>query len=143
MAARILPEWYDKAIEIMVANGCSLKEAIIIGELVVSSEDIVRATRHPAFKRLWHQAWLRHFAEVASHPDFKKETVVGKLIDLARKLEEEGEHDKSAEVLFKAAKAMGWIGPESQVSVFGELSQKDLDSIRKTLSKEVQAAKVN
>lgn len=126
-----------------MANGCSLKESIIIGEMEVSNEDIVRATRHPAFKKLWHQAWLRHFADVASHPDFKKETVVGKLIDLARKLEEEGEHDKSAEVLFKAAKAMGWIGGDTQVSIFGSLSQTDLDNLRKKLKDAAEANRPN
>ena len=135
-----LPPWYDQAIQIMVREGCSLREAVQAAELNVPNEDVVRATRHPAFKQLWHQAWLRHFADVASDPNFKKETVLGKMIDLARKLEAEGAHDKSAEVLFKVAKMQSWVGAENQVNIFGQLSQKDLDSIRKTLNKDVQKA---
>lgn len=55
------------------------------------------------------------------------------MINLSQKLEDEGEHDKAAEVLFKIAKMTGWVGPESTVSVFGELSQRDLDAIRTKL----------
>jgi len=28
----------------------------------------------------------------------------------------------------------GWVGPESTVSVFGELSQRDLDAIRQQVT---------
>jgi len=51
----------------------------------------------------------------------------------SQKLEEEGEYDKAAEVLLKIAKIRGWVGPENQVSIFGELSQSDLDGIRKKI----------
>jgi hypothetical protein len=51
-------------------------------------------------------------------------------------LEDEGKHDKAADSLFKAAKIAGFVGPESTVSVFGELSQKDLEALRDTIKNE-------
>lgn len=123
-------DWHYEAIQLMARSGCSLKQAATELAVPVTNEECNLISRRASFVRLLWSSRHQYFAELASDPNFKKDTLVGKFLSLAQKLEEEGQHDKSAEVLFKAAKAMGWIGPESTVSVFGELSQRDLDAIR-------------
>lgn len=125
-----LTDWQIEAIQLMARTGCSLKQAATELAIPVTNEECNLVSRRASFTRLLWSSRHQYFAELASDPNFKKDTLVGKFLALAQKLEEEGQHDKAAEVLFKAAKAMGWIGPESTVSVFGELSQRDLDAIR-------------
>lgn len=120
----------------MARTGCGLKEAATILEVDVTSEECNKILRRSGFNRLLWEARHRYFSQLGSDPNFNKNTAIGKLLDLSRKLEEVGENDKAAEVLFKIAKMTGWVGPESTVSVFGELSQRDLDSIRESISKE-------
>ena len=125
--------WHAEAIETMVRTGCSLKQAAIEIGVELSSEDAAVLLRRRSFnRRLWEERH-RYFSQLASSPNFKKETVIGKLLSLAQKLEDEGEHAKAADTLFKAARTAGFIGPESTVSVFGELSQRDLEAIRETV----------
>ena len=125
-----LDDWHLEAIQLMARLGCSLKQAATELEIPVTNEDCLNIMRRASFLRLLWSARHQYFAELASDPNFTIDTVVGKMVALAQKLEEEGQSDKSSEVLFKLAKIKGWMGPESQVSVFGSLSQRDLDGIR-------------
>jgi hypothetical protein len=123
--------WYMEAAQLMARTGQSLKQACTELEVEITNEEAAILLRRASFNRLLWQERHRYFRELAADPNFSVDTVVGRLMNLALKLEEEGENDKSAEVYLKIAKVRGWVGPESQVSVFGELSQRDLDSIRK------------
>jgi len=115
----------------MVRTGCSLGHACTELGFDVTNEELIQTQKRASFLTLLWQERHRYFSDLAKDPNFTQDTVVGKLISLAQKLEEEGAHDKAGEVLFKIAKIRGYVGPESQVSVFGELSQRDLDAIRK------------
>lgn len=128
-------DWHGEAIELMVRTGISLKAAAIeLGQEVTSQEADVLLRRRSFNRRLWEERH-RYFAQLGNSPNFKKETVIGKLLHLAQLLEDEGKADKAADSLFKAAKIAGFVGPDSTVSVFGELSAKDLDAIRETVAK--------
>jgi len=129
-------DWHISAVELMARTGCSLKQAATELAIPVSIEECNLILRRSGFSRLLWEARHRYFANLASDPNFKKDTMVGKLITLAQKLEEEGKHDAASEVWFKLGKTMGWVGPESTVSVFGELSQRDMDAIREKVKKE-------
>jgi hypothetical protein len=120
----------------MARTGCSLREAVTELQVEIGNEEAALILRRASFLRLLWEARHRYFAELAKDPNFSQDSVIGKLIVLAQKLEESGAHDKAGEVLFKISKIKGWVGPESQVSVFGELSQRDLDAIRKKLEKD-------
>jgi hypothetical protein len=122
--------WDAEAVELMARTGMSLKAACTELEVEITNEAAAILLRRASFNRLLWQARHRYFRDLGSDPNFSKDTAIGKMINLSQKLEDEGELDKSAEVLFKIAKMTGWVGPESTVSVFGELSQKDLDAIR-------------
>lgn len=128
--------WHVAAVEAMARTGCTLEEAATIAQVALTSEDANKLLRRASFNRLLWEARHRYFNELASSPNWRKDTAIGKLMSLAQKLEDAGAHDKAAEVLFKAAKMAGWVGPESTVSVFGELSQRDLDAIRDSVAKD-------
>ena len=127
-------DWHFEAAKMMAETGCSLKQAVAELDQNVTTEECALLVRRAFFQKLLWEARHRYFAQLGSDPNYTKDTAIGKLIALAQKLEEEGAHDKAAEVIFKIAKMTGWVGPESTVSVFGELSQRDLDAIRQQVT---------
>ena len=128
--------WLPEAIGLMVQSGLSLKQAAMELEQDITSVECENIQRRRSFvKALWEERH-RYFAQLAKSPNLSKETAIGKLLVLAQKLEEEGKHDKAADAIFKAGKVAGWIGPESTVSVFGELSQRDLEALKESVAKQ-------
>src|SRR5258708_21560624 len=130
-----LEDWQLEAATLMAQIGCSLSQAATHLQKIVSIDECNAILRRATFQRVLWEARHRFFSVLGSNPNYKKETAIGKLLALAEKLEIEGKFDSAAEVVFKIAKMNGWTGPESTVNVFGDLSQKDIDSIRKKLSK--------
>jgi hypothetical protein len=138
-----IEDWMREAAENMVSTGLSLKQAAMDLGRELSSQDAELILRRKSFKRLLWEAQFRWSNAVASDPNFSRDSTIGKLLDLGRQLEEEGKHDKAADCIFKAAKIAGFVGPESTVSVFGELSAKDLEQIREAVAKDNKSAGVN
>ena len=134
----LIDDWMLEAIEAMVQNGQSLKQAAMDLNQELTSAACDTILRRRSFNKLLWEARHRYFAQLGNSPNFKKETIIGKLLALAQKLEDEGKSDKAADCLFRAAKVAGFVGPESTVSVFGELSQKDLEALRESVSKPTQ-----
>jgi hypothetical protein len=126
-----LENWLIEAAEVMARNGVSLHEAAGILGVTVESDYCDTVLKRKSFNRLLWESRHRYFNQLANDPNFKKDTIIGKLVSLAQKLEDQELYDKAAEALLKAAKVAGFVGPESTVSVFGELSQADLDAIRR------------
>jgi len=115
----------------MAQLGLSLREAVAQLGLDVTSQECDAVERRKGFNLLVWEERHRYFNGLATNPSFKKETIIGKLIALSQRLEDRKEYDKAAEAILKAAKVAGFVGPENTVSVFGSLSQADLDQIRK------------
>lgn len=135
-----LDDWQLEAANLMAQTGCSLSQAATHLQKIVSVDECNVILRRSTFQRVLWEARHRFFSELGSNPNYKKETAIGRLLMLAEKLEQEGKFDSAAEVVFKIAKMNGWTGPESTVNVFGDLSQKDIDNIRKKLSKPMELA---
>jgi hypothetical protein len=127
----------------MARTGVSLCEAAAEMEQNVTSHECEVIQRRKSFNKVLWEARHRYFNELATNPSFKKDTIIGKLLALAQRLEDNGDYDKAAEATLKAAKVAGFVGPESTVSVFGELSQADLDAIRTKLEGEIKNARPN
>jgi len=128
-----LDDWNLAAVELMAREGMTLQEAVDHLGLGLTSDVVNGVLRRKQFNRLLWDARNKYHNELAQNPNLKKDTIIGKLVALAQRLEDQGAYDKAAEALLKAAKVAGFVGPESTVSVFGELSQSDLDQIRKKL----------
>lgn len=123
----------------MARTGVGLRDAATeLGKEVTTAEAAV-VLRRASFQKILWEARHRFFSGLATDPRFNQDVVIGKLLANAQKLEEQGEFDKASEVLLKLAKVKGWVGPESQVSVFGELSQRDLDAIRQQVESQPKA----
>jgi len=129
---KLLDKHYELATQ-MARTGASLKQAATELGIEITNEEAVLLMRRSAFNRVLWEARHRYFNELAKDPNFSRDTVVGKLIVQCQKLEEEGDWAKASDVLYKISKILGFVGPESQVSVFGELSQADLDAIRQNI----------
>jgi len=114
----------------------NLEEAVGELGLGITSDILENVSRRKGFIKLLWEARHRFFDTLGKDPNFNQDVVVGRLLSQSQKLDEQGAHDKAAEVLLKIAKIRGWVGPENQVSIFGELSQEDLNKIRDTLAKE-------
>ena len=127
----------------MARSGCSLTQAADELKHPATSVEVENILRRKSFIRVLWEARHRYFAQLGTSSELRKETAIGKLIDLAEKLEMAEEYDKAAECWFKAAKMQGWVGPESTVSVFGELSQADLDQIKKKIEEGAVAVRPN
>ena len=109
-------EWQAEAIDLMVRQGCSLKQAAVQLDLNLTSQEAEIVLRRKSFhRRLWEER-NRYFASLGAGPNFRKETTIGKLLYLANKLEYGGKHDKAADSIFKAAKIAGFVGPDTEVS---------------------------
>ena len=133
-----IEDWLLEAVELMAREGMSLKQAAMELGKEVSSEEAERILRRASFSRLYWEARNRFFNQLATDPSFKKESTIGQLLNLAKQLEAEGKHRDAADAIFKAAKIAGFVGPEQTVSVFGELSAKDLEAIRQKVSEQSQ-----
>ncbi len=130
--------WNLEAAELMARNGYSLVAAVSEMGLDITSEELEKVVRRKSFNKLLWAARHRYSNQLANDPDFKKDTIIGKLISLSQQLEDQKEYDKAAEAILKAAKVAGFVGPESTtVSIFGDLSQSDLDKIRLKVEGEI------
>lgn len=121
------------AIEAMVRQGISLRQASTQLQITLTTTDCETLQRRRSFQKLLQAARLRYHNEIGSDPGLTKTALIGKLLLLSDKLMDEGEWDKAGEVLFKVAKIRGDVGADSSVNVFGNLSAKDYADIRKNL----------
>lgn len=122
----------------MARLGLGLRAAALeVGvELTVEEAELIQ--RRKSFGALLWTARNRYHQEVAGDPERTKKALIGALYILAQRLSEEGESDKAAEVLLKVAKIEGWVGPDSNVNVFGNLSSKDYNDLRKTFESRLE-----
>lgn len=121
------------AIEAMVRQGISLRQASTQLQITLTTQDCENIQRRRSFQKLLGSARLRYYAELGTDPEFTKESVVGFLFLAMHKLYEQGDFDKAGEIALKIQKIKGEVGSETNVNVFAELSQKDLHAIRKRL----------
>ena len=122
--------WYQPAAELMAREGLTLAEAVTRLHQPISKEEAGKIFRTKSFQSLLRSERLRYYAEVGRNPEWSRKTAIGQLLTCIQELMSAGEFDKAAEVILKATKVEGWLGNETQVTVFNGLSQRDLEQIR-------------
>jgi len=127
------PSWLTEAIERIVRNGITLKQAAVELGAMVSSQECDNISRRRSYQKLLRDARNRYHAEVGADPGLTKASTIGRLSILAQNLSDDGEADKAAEVLYKLSRVAGWIGNDQNVNVFGNLTAKDYAEVRKKL----------
>jgi hypothetical protein len=135
MARPPAPElpWLTEAIQLMVRNGLSLRQAANDLNIAVTTVDLENIQRRRSFQALLRSERSRYYQELGSDPSLTKECVIGKLLLLADKLYEQGDYDKSGEILFKIEKIRGHVGSDQAVNIFHGLSAKELEEARRRL----------
>lgn len=125
--------WLTEAIQMMVRNGLTLRQASNDLNVAVTSADLENIQRRRSFQELLRKERLRYYQELGASSEVTKAALIGRYLILADKLEQEGEHKACAEVLFMVNKLRGEVGAESNVNVFADLTAKDYERIRRNL----------
>lgn len=123
----------------MVRDSISLKEAVTHLSIPLTSQECQNVLRRKSFQVLLRNVKTRFRAEVANAPGRNKVSTIGQLQILADKLESEGAHDKAGQLLLSIAKLEGWTSDGGVVNVFGGLSQKDIDALKKQVEDQLDA----
>ena len=126
--------WYAKAADLMVRKDLNIFQAVVLLNLMMTREEADGHFATDSFQKIQRAARGRHFSEVANDPGHNKRSLIGKLLVAADALMLEGKQDKAAEVLHKIAKIEGWEKSGENITIIGDLTQKDLDEIRQKLS---------
>src|SRR5882762_5141225 len=103
MARPPAPElpWLTEAIQTMVRNGLSLRQAANDLNIAVTTVDLENIQRRRSFQAILKAERGRFYQELGADPAVTKSALIGRLLLLADKLYEQGDFDKSGEVLFK------------------------------------------
>jgi hypothetical protein len=136
-------QWMQPLAELMAREGLSVAEAATRNSVPLTKEAAAKLFKTKSFQSLLRSERLRYYAEVGRNPEWSRKTAIGQLLVCIQELMTNGEYDKAAEVILKATKVEGWLGNETQVTVFNGLSQRDLEAIRTKLRGESKPVESN
>lgn len=125
--------WQVQLAQSMIKDDLSMIAAVTRLGLELSNQDCDELSRDEEFQRLLRAERNRYYRDLAVDPSRDKRTAVGMMLSAIQKLLDEGEWDKAVEGITKLAKLEGWLAPDGQVSIFANLSAKDLEEVRKRL----------
>lgn len=125
--------YFQPVAELMAREGLTFAEAATRLNHPITREEASKAFKTKQFQALLRAERLRYYAEVGRNPEWSRKTAIGQLLVCIQELMTAGEYDKAAEVILKATKVEGWLGNETQVTVFNGLSQQQLEQIRSRL----------
>jgi hypothetical protein len=128
--------WYEKAADRMAKTGRTLFQACVDLNIMITSAEADAHFHSDSFQKVLRTTRARIYGEIANDPGHTKRTLLGKLLLSAERLMAQGKEDKAAEVLHKIAKIEGWEKSDNTLTVFADLTQRDLDEIKKKLSNE-------
>jgi len=130
--------WYTEAAEDIVWTNVSVQEAAAKLGHVLTGEEAARLAKTPEFQRAMTKARNEYYAEIGRNPGRTKAVVLGRLDMCAEELMKQKSWDKAAEVLLKLAKVEGYVGGDTEVSVFAGLTQKEIDEVRARVTRAQQ-----
>ena len=143
MAIKPELDWMQPVAEMMSREGVTLREAATRLKVPIGSEEAANLFRTKGFQRLLRAERNRYYLEVGQDVEWRRKTAIGMLLHCVNQLIQNAEFDKAAEVILKASRVEGWLGAETQVSVFNSLSQKDLDTVRMKIKEKELALDAN
>lgn len=121
----------------MVRKGVSMFQACVDLDIMITSVEADAHFHSKSFQDVLRISRSQVYGEIANDPGHNKRTLIGKLLLAADKLFDEAKYDKAAEVLHKVAKIEGWEKIDNTLTVFADLTQRDLDDIKKKLTSEL------
>lgn len=126
-------EWYRDAAKLMVRAGMSLKQAATEMLLDLDAGEIEKVFRQKEFQKVLAEEREKFYAEVAETPGRSKATAIGRMHVAIDRLAAEGAWDKVITGVRELARLEGWVGPETDISVFAGLTAKDIAEAKERL----------
>lgn len=122
--------WYQKLCEKHVREAKSLLHCANELDLNLTQKEILDLQKDKDFASCLRAERWKFYKELAADPHRTKQSAIGSLLALADRLTEAGQYDKAANVIMNIAKMEGWLDEKTQINVFGDLSQKDINQMR-------------
>lgn len=121
-------QWLTEVVDLMLSERLPFLAAstILFPERTLSPTDAAAIQRRTSFRNLLAAATRRYYAERGSPADTDKTVLVGSMMDDAKRLRDAGKPKEASEVVASAAKILGYVGADTNVNLFGEVSHADL-----------------
>lgn len=95
------------------------------------------------FQRVLRGERLKYYRELAADPNRSKQSNIGTLLFLADELIKKGMFDKAANVVMNVMKAEGQLEDMTSITVFGDLTNKDIVAMQAQVDKRKKAELAN
>ena len=127
--------WYQNAASLMVRTGKNLWQASVVLNLGLTVKQATEIEDDPEFMAVLRGERFKYYKEIYNDPNKGKAAVIGQMLDLATKLTKEKKHKEAVTALLGVAKVEGWLTDNTQIQVFGDVSAKDISSMKEKLEK--------
>lgn len=133
MPKKTAEPWYRDVASLMLRDRMPFRAALVTLNIHVSGEEADKVEHSAAFRKMLDQEQQLLYQELASNPNFNKQSVVGGMLHAVQQLLRAGEFDKAITGFLGIAKIQNWIGAESNINVMLGVSQRDIDEARAKL----------
>lgn len=123
-------DWYEKAAVAIVRDGKTLFAYANEANLGLTSRECENVARTKEFAEVLRTERNKFYRELATDPSRSRYTAVGQLIFAIGRMLEAEQFDKAVAAIAQLAKLEGWTSDQAQVSVFNDLTGKDIDALR-------------
>ena len=117
---------YPQIIETMLRDRVNLLQAATLLGFSETPSSAFGHSRRKSFQELHVLMSRSHFAALGSNFDTDKRVLIGMFMDDAKRLRDMGKPKEASEVIEKAGKMLGYVGADSTVNIFQDMSGADL-----------------
>lgn len=121
---------------LMAREDISVFAAVSKLQLSFTTEECEALNKSEEFQKTVRSERNKWYRDLANDPSRDKRTAIGMMVAAVQQLMLSGEFDKALDGLTKLAKLEGWLAPDGQISVFANLTSKDLEEIKQRLQNE-------
>lgn len=126
----------------MARHGKSLIQVSIDLGLGLTVKEAERIQVEPEFVATLRGEKFKYYAEIQRDPNNTKAALIGRLHHIADELVAKKSFKDAGAQLVAAAKIEGWLNDQTSVTVFGDVSAKDITALKEKLAKEVEKVKI-
>jgi hypothetical protein len=134
--------WYSKLISKHVREDKSLFQCSNELDLGLTVKELEALQKDKDFAAVLRSERWKFYKEIASDPNRSKTSTIGNLLFAADRLMAKGHEDKAARIYMDVAKLEGWF-EERSVTVFGDISQADINKLKEKVLKNQAATLLN
>jgi hypothetical protein len=127
--------WYSKLISKHVREDKSLFQCSNELDLGLTVKELESLQRDKDFAAVLRTERWRFYKEIAADPNRSKTSAIGSLLFLADRLIAKGAEDKGAKILLDVCKLEGWLSDSTEVNIFGDVSQADINKLKERVAK--------